>query len=166
MTTHSEHTVTINFPIEKVHEALSSHEYWTFEAANIHDEPGEVNSFANDPINVVLYELLPKAALPEAVRGMVSQDLKLKRVVEFGPVADNTSTGKVSADVKGAPVRFDADAKLTGNGATTDLFADIAVEVSIPMMGAVLEPKVGEWVKDFLVREASLIEQYITEHLQ
>lgn len=166
MTTHSENTATINFPIEKVHEALSSKEYWTYEAAEINDEPGEVHSFENDPINVVLYELLPQAALPEAVRGMVSQDLKLKRVVEFGPVADNVATGVVKAEVKGAPVRFDADAKITGNGDTTELFGDIAVEVSIPMMGAVLEPKVADWVQDFLTREASLIEKYISDNMQ
>ena len=166
MTTHSENTATINFPIEKVYEALSSNEYWNYEVQNINDEPGEVDSFSADPINVVLFELLPKAALPEAVRGMVSQDLKLKRVVEFGPVAGDEATGTVTAEVKGAPVRFNADAKLTGKGDATDLVADIAVEVAIPMMGAVLEPKVADWVQDFLTREASMIEKYISDNLQ
>lgn len=162
MTTHSENTATINFPIEKVYEALSNKAYWEYEAAEIHDEPGEVNEFSADPIKAVLFELLPKAALPEAVRGMVSQDLKLKRVVEFGPLAGDVSTGTVTAEVKGAPVRFNADAKLTGKGETTELFADIAVEVAIPMMGAVLEPKVAEWVDEFLNREATLIEKFIS----
>ena len=55
MTTHSENTATINFPIEKVYEALSSNEYWNYEVQNINDEPGEVDSFSADPINVVLF---------------------------------------------------------------------------------------------------------------
>lgn len=166
MTTHSENTAIINFPIEKVYEALSSQAYWDYEAKTINDEPGEVDSFNADPVKVVLFELLPKAALPEAVRGMVSQDLKLKRVVEFGPVAGNESTGNVVAEVKGAPVKFTADAKLTGKEDATELFADIAVDVAIPMMGAVLEPKVAEFVGDFLTREASLIEKFISDNLQ
>ena len=166
MTTHTENTATINYPIEKVYEALSSQEYWEYEAQTINDEPGTVESFTKGPVYVVLLELLPKSALPEAVRGMVSQDLKLKRVVEFGPVADNISTGNVNAEVKGAPVKFAADAKLTGKGDTTDLFADISVEVAIPMMGAVLEPKVASFVEDFLTREATLIEKFISDNLQ
>ncbi|QFQ03217.1 hypothetical protein CUROG_09365 [Corynebacterium urogenitale] len=164
MTTHSENTAAINFPIDKVHEALSNKAYWEYEAAHINDEPGEVNEFSAEPIKAVLFELLPKAALPEAVRGMVSQDLKLKRVVEFGPVAGDVSTGTVHAEVKGAPVKFDAEAKLTGQGDKTELFADVAVEVAIPMMGAVLEPKVAEWVEEFLTREASLIEKFISDN--
>lgn len=164
MTTHSEITATINYPIGTVYEALSTQAYWDFEAATINDEPGQVNSFTADPITVVLYELLPKAALPEAVRGMVSQDLKLKRVVEFAALEGTTAQGQVKAEVKGAPVRFEAEAKLTGTGETTELFADLSVEVAIPMMGAVLEPKVSDFVQDFLTREAELIQKYISDN--
>ena len=164
MTTHSKNTATINFPIEKVYEALSSANYWAYEVENIGDEPGEVNSFTPEPIEAVLFELLPKSALPEAVRGMVSQDLKLKRVVEFGPLADGTTTGKVNAEVKGAPVSFSADVTLTGSGDSTELKADCAVDVKIPMMGAVLEPKVAEWVEEFLTREAALIQKWISDN--
>lgn len=164
MTTHSENTATIKFPAEKVYEALSSNAYWTYEVENIGDEPGQVNSFTPDPIEAVLFELLPKAALPEAVRAMVSQDLKLKRVVKVGPLADGTATGEVFAEVKGAPVSFTAELKLTGNGDTTVVNADSAIDVKIPMMGPVLEPKIAEWVNEFLTREASLIEKWLSDN--
>lgn len=165
MTTHSENTATINAPIEKVYEALSSKEYWDYEAEKIGDEPGEVNSFAPSPVEVVLFELLPKAALPEAVRAMVSQDLKLKRTVKFGPLADGITTGEVQAEIKGAPVTFNAEVKLTGASESTTLNADSAVNVKIPMMGSVLEPKVAEWLEDFLNREANILETWIKENL-
>ncbi|KAB1504440.1 DUF2505 domain-containing protein [Corynebacterium sp. 320] len=164
MTTHSENTATINFPIEKVHEALTSNAYWTYEVENIGDEPGQVHTFTEDPTKVELYELLPKAALPEAVRGFVSQDLKLKRVASFGPLADNTITGEVTAEVKGAPVSFSSEVKLTGEGDTTTLVADSAVDVKIPMMGPVLEPKVAEWLEDFLASEAACIEKWLADN--
>jgi hypothetical protein len=58
MTTHIETSTTVNIPADKVYEALSTKEYWEFEAANIADEPGEVAEFSGDPINVVLFEIL------------------------------------------------------------------------------------------------------------
>ena len=122
MTTHSENTASISFPIEKVYEALSSNDYWNYEAKHIGDEPGEVNSFSAEPnIDVVLFEELPQSALPEAVRSMVSQALKLKRTVNFGPLAGGETTGTVNAEVKGAPVTFSSDVKLKGAEAQTCL---------------------------------------------
>ena len=32
------------------------------------------------------------------------------------------------------------------------------------MMGAVLEPKVAEWVEEFLTREAALIQKWISDN--
>lgn len=165
MTTHSENTASIGFPIEKVYEAVSSKDYWTYEVENIGDEPGELDSFTAEPVEAVLFELLPKAALPEAVRAMVPQDLKLKRVATFGPLNDGTMTGEVSAEIKGAPVNFNAKVTLTGEDESTKLVADSAVSVNIPMMGAVLEPKVAAWVEEFLVDEAQLMEKWICENL-
>ena len=66
--------------------------------------------------------------------------------------------------VKGAPVSFSADVTLNGNGDASELKADCAVDVKIPMMGAVLEPKVAEWVEEFLTREASLIQKWISDN--
>ena len=162
MTARSEITVTINQPIEKVAQAYSTREYWEFIAEKLSPEPGELHEFADN--TATLFEILPKSILPEAAQAMVSQDLKLKRVVEFGPLADGTTTGKVNAEVKGAPVSFSADVTLTGTGEATELKADCAVDVKIPMMGAVLEPKVAEWVEEFLTREAALIQKWISDN--
>ena len=165
MTTHSENTATINFPIEKVHQALSTRAYWDHEVATIGDEPGKVNEFADNPVKAELFELLPKDALPEAVRGFVSQDLKLKRVVSMEALDGNKASGQISADVKGAPVSISGDLTLTGEGDKTTLTTDSAVNVKIPMMGSVLEPKVAEWLGAFLDREASILEKWIGENL-
>lgn len=162
MTTHSENTATINFPIEKVHETLATKAYWEFEVERIGDEPGEVNSFSDNPaIEAVLFETLPTAALPEAVRSMVSQALKLKRTVVVNGLVDDSATGTIVAEVKGAPVKFESQVEMKKADETTQLVVESAVDVNIPMMGSVLEPKVAEWIEDFITREASLIEEYI-----
>ncbi|RAV35035.1 DUF2505 domain-containing protein [Corynebacterium heidelbergense] len=165
MTTKSENTATINAPIDKVYAALSTREYWDYEAQNVGDEAGEVASFTGAPtIEAVMHEVLPASALPEAVRGMIPQALKLKRTVTFGPLEDDKTTGDVTAEVKGAPVIFRSDLTLSGEGETTLLSADSAISVNIPMMGGVLEPKVAEWVQEFFTEEAALIEKWVAEH--
>ena len=97
----------------------------------------------------------------------------LAAVIGAKPVPRTEVTKKVWEYIKANKLQdavnkrnINADAKLTGKGDATDLFADIAVEVAIPMMGAVLEPKVADWVQDFLTREASMIEKYISDNLQ
>ncbi|WP_297005693.1 DUF2505 domain-containing protein [uncultured Corynebacterium sp.] len=165
MTTHIETSATVNAPVEKVFAALSDRAYWEYDAQHLSDEPGEVNAFAADSgIEVTLFEVLPTDALPEAVRSMVSQNLKLKRVISFGELTDGVSNGEMSAEIKGAPVKFTAELTLVGENGTTTLEAEADVDVMIPMIGAVIEPKVSDAVKDILVNEAALIEKWISEN--
>ena len=165
MTTHIETSATVNAPVEKVFAALSDRAYWEYDAQHLSDEPGEVNSFsADDGVDVTLFEVLATDALPEAVRSMVSQSLKLKRVVSFEPLNDGVSNGEISAEIKGAPVKFTAELTLFEENGVTTLEAEADVDVTIPMIGAVIEPKVADAVKDILVNEAALVEKWISEN--
>lgn len=165
MTTHIETSATVNAPVEKVFAALSDRAYWEYDAANLSDEPGQVAEFAADNgIDVTLFEVLPTDALPEAVRSMVSQNLKLKRVIHFGELTDGVSNGDMSAEIKGAPVKFTAELTLVGEDGAATLEAEADVDVKIPMIGAVIEPKVADAVKSILINEAALVEKWLAEH--
>ncbi|AGP31680.1 DUF2505 domain-containing protein [Corynebacterium terpenotabidum] len=165
MTTHIETSATINAPIETVYATLSDRAYWEYDAANLSDDPGEVSEFSTeDGVNVTLFEVLAANALPEAVRSMVSQNLKLKRVVHFGELSDGVSNGEMSAEIKGTPVKFTAELTLVEEDGATTLEAEADVNVMIPMIGAVIEPKVADAVKDILVNESALVEKWIAEH--
>lgn len=163
MSTRSEYTVTINKPIAQVHQAYSTHAYWSYLVANLSTEPGEVNEFNTD--EVTLFEILPTTMLPEAVRAMVSQALKVKRVVKIGELNGDTVAMHFDADVKGTPVSFGGDFTLTGEGETTKVHYITDVSVNIPMMGAAIEPKVGEALGGTAEEEARLTEQWISENL-
>jgi len=167
MTTRSENTVIINHPAEKVHQALSNHDYWTHITAHLSPEPGTVHEFTTDGGGAVatLYEVLPLDILPEAVRAMISQSLKVKRVVTVGPLADATSTLSYTADVKGTPVDFKGDIVLTGTGDTTSLAYSNEVDVNIPFMGPAIEPKVAEALGELFANEGKLTEEWITNNL-
>lgn len=163
MTVRSETTVTINQPAEKVAQAYASQEYWEHVAKTLSPEEGSLNEFTGD--KAVLFEVLPTSILPAAAQALVSQDLKLKRVVNIGKLEGNTATHTFTGDVKGTPVDFSGEITMTGEGDTTTLAYDNEVKVGIPMMGAALEPKVADALEEIAGNEAKLTEQWISENL-
>ncbi len=162
MTKRSETTVTINQPAEKVHAALLSADYWSFIAQNLSPEAGELHEFADN--TATLFEVLPTTLLPEAVRAMVSQALKVKRVVKIGDLDGNAADINYTADVKGTPVDFKGDIAMTGEGDMTKLSYINDITVNIPMMGAAIEPKVAEALNELFANEGKLTEQWISEN--
>ncbi|APT91789.1 hypothetical protein CPHO_01380 [Corynebacterium phocae] len=163
MSTRSENTVTINQPAAKVHEAFNSQAYWEHIVANLSPEPGEVNEFETG--KAVLFEVMPTSLLPEAVRAMVSQALKVKRVVTISELAGDSFTANSEADVKGTPVDFKADIAYQGTGESTTATYVSEVSVNIPLMGAAIEPKVAEALGEIYENEAKLTEEWIAANL-
>ncbi|AQQ14218.1 hypothetical protein CGLAU_01125 [Corynebacterium glaucum] len=163
MTVRSETTVTINHPAEKVAEAYASEAYWTHIAETLSPEPGQLHEFTGD--TATLFEILPKSIMPEAAQALISQDLKLKRVVNIGKLADGSATHTFTGDVKGTPVDFSGEIAQSSDGETTTLTYDNEVKVDIPFMGAALEPKVAEALEEIVSNEAKLTEQWISDNL-
>ena len=167
MATRTENTVTINQPLEKVHQAFTNQEYWAYIAQNLSPEPGEVNSFTatDGGAEVVLFEVLPLDVLPEAVRAMISQALKVKRTITVGALSDGTAHLDYNADVKGTPVDFKGTIGVAGDDATTTLAYDNEVSVNIPFMGPAIEPKVADALGELFANEGALTEKWISENL-
>lgn len=163
MTVRSQTSVTINHPASKVAEAYASKEYWEHVAQTLSPEPGSLNEFTGD--QAVLFEVLPKSILPAAAQAMISQDLKLKRVVNIGALDGDHATHTFTGDVKGTPVDFSGEIDMTGEGDTTTLSYDNEIKVDIPFMGAALEPKVADALEEIVENEAKLTEQWITDNL-
>ncbi|GAA1474442.1 DUF2505 domain-containing protein [Corynebacterium felinum] len=167
MTTRSENTVTINQPASKVHAALTNADYWAHIAATLSPEPGEVHEFSltDGGAEVVLYEVLPLDILPEAVRAMISQALKVKRVVTVGALDGESASLSYTADVKGTPVDFKGDIALSGAGDSTSLSYSNEVSVNIPFMGPAIEPKVADALGELFANEAALTDAWIAANL-
>lgn len=163
MAKRSENTAIINFPPAKVLEAYTSADYWAYNVANFSTEPGEVNQFnqTDGGVEVVLYEILPQELMPEAARAMISQALKVKRTITWGPLVDGVAKGTYIADVKGTPVEFKGDITLSGEETATLTYENV-VTVDIPFMGPAIEPKVAEALVDFFNNEAALTEKWIS----
>lgn len=167
MATRSENTVTINQPVEKVHAALTNADFWAYDVAHLSPEPGEVHEFTenNGGGEATLFEVLPLDVLPEAVRSMVSQALKVKRVVTVGPLTGGRAELEYTADVKGTPVDYKGEATISGDENSTTFDYDNEVSVNIPFMGGAIEPKVAEALGEIFENEGELISTWINENL-
>ncbi|WPF66377.1 MULTISPECIES: DUF2505 domain-containing protein [unclassified Corynebacterium] len=167
MATRSENTVTINQPVEKVHAALTNADFWAYDVARLSPEPGEVHEFTenNGGGEATLFEVLPLDVLPEAVRSMVSQALKVKRVVTVGPLTDGRAELEYTADVKGTPVDYKGEATISGDDQTTTFDYENEVSVNIPFMGGAIEPKVADALGEIFNNEGELISTWINENL-
>ncbi len=167
MATRTENTVTINQPVEKVHQALTNRDYWAYIAENLSPEPGEVNEFnqADGGASATLFEVLPLDVLPEAVRAMISQALKVKRVINVSALAADHANIDFNADVKGTPVDFKGTIVLTGDDTSTTLSYNNEVSVNIPFMGPAIEPKVADALVGLFDNEGALTDKWISENL-
>lgn len=167
MATRTENTVTINHSAAKVHEALTTEAYWAYIAETLSPEPGEVNEFAqaDGGATATLFEVLPLELLPEAVHAMISQALKVKRVLNVGALNGDAATIDYTADVKGTPVDFKGTIALNGDDAATTLAYSNEVSVNIPFMGPAIEPKVADALGGLFSNEAALTEKWISENL-
>lgn len=167
MATRTENTITINQPVGKVHQALTTEAYWAYIAENLSPEAGEVNEFtaADGGATATLFEVLPLEVLPEAVRAMISQALKVKRVLTVPALTNNAATVEYNADVKGTPVDFKGTIAINGDNAATTFDYSNEVSVNIPFMGPAIEPKVADALGELFANEGALTEKWISENL-
>ena len=163
MSKRTEHTVSIPFPPAKVAAAFKNKEYWEYNVNNLSTEPGEVHEFTDggSHCEAVLYEVMPMELLPEAVQAMVSHSLKIKRVVTWDNLDGDSFSGHFDADVKGAPVEFQADMTVTGDDSSTTISYANEVTVNIPFMGSAIEPKVADALAELTKKEAELTADFI-----
>ncbi|WP_295629464.1 DUF2505 domain-containing protein [uncultured Corynebacterium sp.] len=166
MASHTEITANVNYAPDKVHEALSDANYWTYLAENLSTPAGEVVSFDNegDRINVELKQTLATDTLPDAVKTLIKNDLIVVRKISWGPLSDGTADATVDADVTGMPVTFAGTQKLTAAGDGSAIVTGADVTVNVPMMGAILEPKVAGAVDGLFQKEAGILQEYLAKN--
>src|SRR5699024_6023557 len=98
-------------------------------------------------------------------RAMVSQSLKVKRVLNIGGLDEEKFTTAFNPDVKCTPVDYKGDINLVGAGEKTDLNYTTDVSINIPSMGAAIEPKVADALEELFRNEAKFADHWISEKL-
>lgn len=166
MASHTEINANVNYTPDKVHAALNDNAYWTYLAENMSEPAGEVVAFSNegDRTEVEIKQNLSTDTLPDAVKSLIKQDLVVVRKISWGPLSGDAAEATVSAEVTGMPVTFAGTQNLGAAGDGSAIVTGADVTVNVPMMGAVLEPKVAGAVEGLYQREAAILQEYLAKN--
>ncbi|WP_027019270.1 DUF2505 domain-containing protein [Corynebacterium sputi] len=164
MATNTEIVSNLSFEPAKAHAALTSNEFWTLVVTEGAGK-GEVLSFEAEGDNTVIkvQQSLDTDALPDAVKSFVKDGLTVVRTITWGPLTGDSATGTIAAEVNGFPVAFNGTQTLAAEGDASTLTTSADITVNVPMMGAMLEPKVADAVKGIFDREADALNEYLAK---
>lgn len=164
MATNTEIVSNLTHEPAKVHAALTSNEFWTVVVTEGAGK-GEVLSYESEGDNTVIKveQSLDTSALPDAVKSFVKDGLSVVRTITWGPLTDDSATGTIAAEVTGFPVAFNGNQKLAADGDASTLTTSADITVNVPMMGAMLEPKVAEAVNGIFEREGAALNDFVSK---
>lgn len=98
-----------------------------------------------------------KAELPDFIRKLTGDTVKVKQTEAWGPAAaDGTRTADVKVSIIGQPAEMLGTAVLSTAGAGTSFVLDGEVKVSIPFIGRKIEPEIAKAIVSSLRDEVDL----------
>ena len=100
-----EHSSKYTVPAEKVHEAVTSEQYWRDRIVAV-GGPGatiEELTVRDETVAVTMSQIIAAEHLPSMVSKVVNGDIVIKRSETMAPFKDGKATGTFSAHVDGVP---------------------------------------------------------------
>ncbi|XGU19581.1 DUF2505 domain-containing protein [Rhodococcus sp. 3Y1] len=143
-----EHLSKYTVPAEKVHEAVTSEQYWRDRIVAV-GGPGatiEELTVRDETVAVTMSQIIAAEHLPSMVSKVVNGDIVIKRSETMAPFKDGKATGTFSAHVDGVPARVEGTQVLTGDENSATLEIDGEVEVKIPFLGGKIESAIVDEV--------------------
>ncbi|MFT4042128.1 MAG: DUF2505 domain-containing protein [Gordonia sp. (in: high G+C Gram-positive bacteria)] len=157
------HTVTVDFPVTRYWEIVSTEQYWRDMLEAINSSHGALESFTvdGDTITVELAQGVPEDRLPSMITSVRPGDLHITRRNSYTRTADGI-TGTFTAAIVGAPAKVDGALAASGDPARVDYTAEVAV--SVPFLGGKIEKAIIEQLVDLLDSERDHIAEWAKAH--
>ncbi len=160
-----EHSSKYTVPAEKVHEAVTSEQYWRDRIVAV-GGPGatiEELTVRDETVAVTMSQIIAAEHLPSMVSKVVNGDIVIKRSETMAPFKDGKATGTFSAHVDGVPARVEGTQVLTGDENSATLEIDGEVEVKIPFLGGKIESAIVDEVVRLIQAEQDFTQEWITK---
>ncbi|WP_072689575.1 DUF2505 domain-containing protein [Rhodococcus marinonascens] len=155
-----EYSEEIAYPLDRVHATVTNPAFWQhrFEKApekltlDASRGPGTLTAIMRDSIGV--------SSLPSIVSKVVSGELKVERIDEWGALDGNRADGRISGSSTGIPVQIDCTSALRASGEeATVLEVAGSVEVKVPLVGGQIESLIRKQVGDMIGQDRAAIEK-------
>lgn len=117
---------------------------------------------SGDRTVITTERILPSDGLPDFVKSMVGETLKVTETQEWGPAsADGSREGTVTMGVAGAPIALQGKISLAPGGAGTieDLSAELKAKV--PLIGGKIEKAAAPPIEEAIAIEVQTAQEWL-----
>lgn len=161
------HSAPVAAPVDKVHAALVSEQYWKDRIDEIGGPDAQLVSVTalNGTISVVMSQSIPEEELPAAVTAFKKGALVIERTESWGPLGGNRAEGKFGATVEGAPAVISGTTLLEGNDTSSTMSLSGTTEVKVPIFGGKIEAMISEQVLALIDAEHDFTGNWIEKNL-
>lgn len=161
------HSASVPAPVDKVHAALVSEQYWKDRIDQIGGPGAELVGVTaqNGTISVVMTQSIPEEELPAAVTAFKKGALVIERTESWGPLGGGRAEGKFGATVEGAPAAISGTTLLEGSDTSSTMSLSGTTEVKIPIFGGKIEAMISEQVLALIDNEHDFTGEWIAKNL-
>ncbi|KZF00224.1 MAG: DUF2505 domain-containing protein [Rhodococcus sp. (in: high G+C Gram-positive bacteria)] len=162
------HSASVPAPVDKVHAALVSEQYWKDRIQEIGGPSAHLVSVTaiNGTISVVMTQSIPEEELPAAVTAFKKGALVIERTESWGPLGGGRAEGKFGATVEGAPATISGTTLLEGNDTSSTMSLSGNTEVKVPIFGGKIEAMISEQVLSLIDNEHDFTGNWVGQNLQ
>lgn len=153
--------VEFEYPMDKVHAALTDPDYWKRRLDHLY-ERSTVDA-GDGSIEVRVSDELDSSSLPSVVAKLAPTRLGLQRIDRWGPVENGQSAGSVTGITHGLPIRIETALVLSSAGDGARLSVDGTAEVKIPVIGGQVEKLLRKTVEDLLRRDRDAVQSFLAD---
>jgi hypothetical protein len=160
------HSVYFDAPVEAVHAALTSDEYWAARITEVGGSLGKLVSSSREHgrFTVHLEQTIRSHHLPALIQRVMASNIKITRTETWGPLVDGESTGKFTSTVEGRRAHMGGSTLLeqTDKGSKVS-FAGV-VEVGVPLVGRAVEAVVADQLPRLFKVEDAFSKAWVASH--
>lgn len=162
-----DHTAKFAVPLERLHAAFTSEQYFDARIDAVGGPGGRVDEFsvgADGTVTVKMVQIVPAATLPSLITKIRPGDLEIDRVQIWGPLRDGRATGSFTASIPGAPAKIGGTTGVAADGAGSVLTVNGEVSVKIPLIGGKAESVAVEQLTKLLDMEDEFTVRWFGEN--
>lgn len=154
-------TVSYTVPVEELHRALTSDEFWQARFEGAQTATIEL-AHPNGPgtIHLRMTETARQDKIPAIVRKVLKAELVLERTDDWGPLEGNSAAGTFSATSSGISSEMTGKYLLRAAGTGSELEVSGSVKVKVPLVGGAIEPLAEQLQHRVVNSERKFVEQY------
>lgn len=155
------------FSPAQVHAAFTTRDFWEHRVTHLGSIPGTVESFdvSDGAVTVVVNEKIAVEELPQAMANLFTKGLRAIRTINWTALTDDKATGTFAVEIPAAQ-----NGKVEGTFALSpaeegaQILTVTTVTIKIPMVGPMMEQKLGVAFEEILANEATVLSDWLAAH--